>query len=274
MKKIASVIAAIMVFALMISGCNNKTVQSGQQETETSVLVGSTPDTGKKDDNVFTINTKYGDLKFPTKWKDDVEVKISEEEPYTVSFTSRENGERIFSLHFGKGEGYLLGTLNSNDEQIKVFVDNAELDAKAKDYDKLCEIQEDVNVILNHLTEDYDFKPAVQNIPTEENTEVYEIKTTIATFCYPTRWKDRISVKDEDGTVSFFSDDVDVFELKLGGTDGFSVGTYDGKDLRLVTFAFTQYKDDQKRFEELCQMQEDVNVLLDHLDRDKAFIRA
>lgn len=270
MKKISIVIAAIMVIALMISGCDNKNGQSGQQRMETSVQDGSTPDTGKKDDDVFTINTKYGDLKFPKKWKDDVEVKITKEEPYTVSFSVKETGEKIFALHFGKGEGYLLGTLTSNGEQIKVFVDDAELNEKAKDYDKLCEIQEDVNVILNHLTEDYGLKPAVQSLP----TKVYEIKTTIATFSYPARWRDRISVKDNEGTVAFFSDNIEVFELKLGSTDGFSVGKYDGKDLRLVTFDFNQYKDDQKRFEELCQMQEDVNVLLDYLERDKAFVRA
>ena len=61
-----------------------------------------------------------------------------------------------------------------------------------------------------------------------------------------------------------------MFALKLGGSEGFSVGTYKGEDLRLVTHDFDD-KLEKERFDELCAMQEDSNVILNYLEKDKDY---
>ncbi len=263
----------------MMTGCQKQDAQkdstsdgtnSSSTAAEDETVIGKIDET----EDMMKIDTKYGTLKFPAKWKDEVDVSISEDEPYTVSFVTKGTDKEIFSLHFGGGEGYLLGTLPLNGENIEVFVEDAELDAKSKDFDKLCEIQEDVNVILNRLTEDYAFSVGGASKPTEASEDVYAIKTAQATLYYPSRWKDKVEIKEKGNAVAFFSKDVEVFELQFGGKDGFSVGTYDGKDLRLVTFDFNDYKDDKARFEELCTMQEDANTILLYLADDSKFVAA
>ena len=104
----------------------------------------------------------------------------------------------------------------------------------------------------------------------ESQQEVYEIDTSIGKFYYPEKWKGIVTTKESDKAVSFYSEGVEVFALKLGGSEGFSVGTYKGEDLRLVTYKFDD-KLEKSRFDELCAMQEDANVILNHLKNDKDY---
>lgn len=283
MKKFFAIVAVLMITVLMITGCSDDSSKDGNSRGDTLSTTAATAAANDKpvnvkETNTFTIKTKYGDLKYPEQWKDKIKTVISEEEPYTVAFMLKDGKAKIFALHFGGGEGYLLGTLEKDGKQVEVFVDDAELDPKSKNYDMYCEMQEDVNVILQNLINDYGFNagtgqsstPSKQE-DTESGNKTYEINTSLATLNYPVKWKDKVTVKDEDNIVAFYSGDVELFEFRLGGEEGFSVGTYMGKDLRLVTFSFDKYKDNKERFEELCAMQEDANIIITSLAKDSNF---
>lgn len=269
MKKIALILASIILLssAAMLSGCGDKkkTDSSGSGSTATSDQAVK-PDT----DKVFVIKTKYGDLKYPKRWEKQVKTKIKEGDVYTVSFTYGDK-TGLFDLNFGGGDGYLLGTLKHEGKDVQVFADDKELDNKAKNYDDLCIMQEDMNTIMQYLAIDYDFKAGgsantATVAPTESN-EVYEIKTSIGTLKYPKKWQKKVTTKESGDTVAFYSDDVKIFELQLGGKDGFSAGKLNGKDLRIVTYEFDEKKLGQQRFDELCAMQDDLNVILDNLKK-------
>ena len=77
------------------------------------------------------------------------------------------------------------------------------------------------------------------SVMTEPQEEVYEIDTAIGKLYYPVKWKDKITIKDSE-------------------------------DLRLVTHDFDD-KLEKERFDELCAMQEDSNVILNYLEKDKDY---
>lgn len=101
--------------------------------------------------------------------------------------------------------------------------------------------------------------------------KVYEINTAFGKLYYPERWKDKVTTKSAEKSVSFISDGVEVFALQLGGDKGFRVGKFNGADLRLVTFEFDKKKLSAARYDELCAMQEDANVVLEYLEKETAF---
>lgn len=110
------------------------------------------------DEETFDIETKYCKLSYPTKWKDAVSVDISETGAYTVSFTAGE--AKLFDLVFGGSEKDMLGTLPYNDEVINVCLISYDIDQNSmseKEYLNCCAMEEDVNVIISRLIENYGF---------------------------------------------------------------------------------------------------------------------
>lgn len=257
-KKLALVLLSVAMTVLCLVGCG---------KAADAERPGSTEDQTEAE-AVFSIETDYGTLKYPSKWEKDVEVTASGD---NVDFSLKSDGSRIFSLRFNNGNGYLLGALPVDNKKIPVYVDNAELDKKAENFETLAEMQEGVNVILQNLIKDYNFDVNGTS-DAEENPEVYEIKTSVASLYYPKRWEDKVTVEESEGSIVFLSDKVKLFELKSGGEDGFLIGKYKGKPLRLVTYSFSKYEDDKARFEELCAMQEDSNTIIRYLEKDSDFV--
>ena len=101
-----------------------------------------------EDSSVFDIKTDVVTLKYPTKWKDKVEIDIS---PESVKFSS--DGMPIFDLYFEKCDGFLLGTYNGTPIYV---VDYLIQENKCGDYEyrDLCAMQENINVIIHYLMED------------------------------------------------------------------------------------------------------------------------
>lgn len=252
-KLLATLLLCLMVFSIM-TGCTNNQTSATPDETDDVVLETEAPVT------LYEIKTDYATLKFPEKYKDDVDINI-EKEPYTVSFLSDDT--LLFTLGFNGGEGDVIGTLVSNSGNMVVRVNLPVLDTKASNYDKLSEIQEQLSVILTSLRKDYQF---VDGQVTGEKEEVYQIETSTVPLYYPVKWKDKVTVTSSGNTVRFSSSDKPLFDIVFGEGDGIVVGSYNGTEVKIVDYPLED--------EEMKNMQEDVNVILTHLQEEDGFVLA
>ncbi|MCQ2530239.1 MAG: hypothetical protein MJ086_03190 [Lachnospiraceae bacterium] len=129
------------------------------------VLVGDEQNTEPEDTSIYGIETKYGVLSYPAKWKDIAIVKVVNDDPYVVKFAGQTADEEVplFDLTFNGGDGYLLGTMNVDGEDVEIRINDYTFDQEnlsEEDYYTCCAMQEDVNVILQYLVEDYGFEYA------------------------------------------------------------------------------------------------------------------
>lgn len=118
--------------------------------------------TAENDSAVYPIETKFGNLSYPEKWKDLVKTEITDGEVYTVSFSGKtENGYvPIFDLNFNGGDGYLLGTMKVDGQDVSIYFNEHEIDKESmseEEYNNCCNMCEDVNVTLEYLAKDYGF---------------------------------------------------------------------------------------------------------------------
>lgn len=117
------------------------------------------------DETVYEIDTKYCELYYPVKWEDQINVSVDEEDPYTVEFTAvmDEKEVPLFDLLFGGNQGYKLGTLASDNQEIDIFIINHDFnqdDFDEEEYLALCGMCDDVNVIISKLIESGNFELA------------------------------------------------------------------------------------------------------------------
>lgn len=96
-----------------------------------------------EDTATFDIETSVVTMKYPAKWKDKVQVEVSEQ---GVKFSN--NGTPLFDLNYVECDGYPLGEYNGT---LIYFVDYPVAT------DEQASMQEDVNVILQYLMEDPNF---------------------------------------------------------------------------------------------------------------------
>lgn len=97
-----------------------------------------------EDTTTFDIETSVVTLKYPNKWRDKVQVDVSDK---GVKFSN--DGMPLFDIYFAACEdGYLLGTYK--DTPIYIVDYSVETDEQAA-------MQEDINVILQYLMEDSNF---------------------------------------------------------------------------------------------------------------------
>lgn len=193
------------------------------------------------------------ELKYPQKWEDELSVTQEEDR---VCFSRGEL--RLFDLVFNKpDEGILLGTVYGKQNTVITVVtyplEGGDPEAR--------QMQEDVNDVLDHLLEEYDFVAGEAGELIEG--EVYAIPTPVTTLYYPTRWKERVTVDILADRVSFSSAGVPLFDLVFSEDAGFLLGYYDGTPISFVEYPVED--------EDQVRMKDDVNVILDYLSMDEAF---
>ena len=210
-------------------------------------------------DETYSIETSFATLKYPVKWKNKVSVTTSGN---TVSFSS--NGTKLFDLTFDTASGDYLGAFVKDGKQHGVYIKSYSIPSGK---DELAAMQEDVNVILQNLVDDYGFKFGA--VLDEETGETYSITTSFATLKYPLKWKSKVSVTTSGNTVSFSSNGTKLFDLTFDKANGDFIGTYKagGTDhsVYIKSYSIPSGKD------ELAAMQEDVNVILQNLVKDYGF---
>ena len=256
-KLIALLLLACLLGTFVMTGCGNEENNNNATPDEIQESIEVTTEEELK---VYEIPTKLVPLKFPERWKDIVKVEEIKDDPYTLAFSA--NGDKVFELIFNGTQGDVLGTLITDKGQYLVTVNMSPLKKTSDKYETDRNIQEDVNVILSYLDKDYKFVYGVD--AREEDIDVYAIKTSLVDLYYPVKWKDRVKTEVSDNKVSFSCDGNPLFDIMFGGDKGNLVGRYDGTDILIVDYPL---KD-----QDMKNMQEDVNVILNHLNKDKKFV--
>lgn len=219
-------------------------------DTQSGNIENNLTEQGK---TVYVIQAGELALKYPEKWKDKVAVSVSDER---VAFSCGET--KLFDLVFNSDEGVVLGTVRGDKNIIISYVDYP----LAQDDQELLEMKMDLNVVLWNLAADYDFVP--DEAIRDKDSETFEIKTSVVTLNYPSRWKEKVTVAVTDQGVSFSSGDTKLFDLVFKECDGFRLGSYNGTPIYIIDYPV--------RTEEEMHMQQDVNVILQFLYEDSNFV--
>lgn len=203
-------------------------------------------------------------IKYPVKWREKVKIDVSDN---GARFTSGD--AELFYLHFGGETGNLLGTLKDGDKSTVLRVESFTIDESNENYDELCAMCEDINVILVNLEKDYDFVIGEDTTgAADDKVATYKIKTkTVATnipIVYNKKWEDKVTITEGDECLNFTCGEDKLFDLYFKKvSDGYLLGKYDGTPIYIVDYEVNN--------DEEAAMQEDVNVILQNLMKDKKF---
>lgn len=104
----------------------------------------------------YSIKTDYCDLQYPLKWKDYINVVYDTEVEYIVEFHAGE--VHLFDVVFNGDEAKKVGKVVSNGKSISIGIESYVIEKEQYDedeYNTYCTMQEDLNVILSKLVDDY-----------------------------------------------------------------------------------------------------------------------
>lgn len=284
-------IALLMCLLVVFSGCAEKNENTPEKSTEETQNT-ETQETKfyTTDEDCYSIKTKYGTLEYPQKWKDITKTEIVDADPYTVQFfcVTSVGDVPLFDLHFGGGEGFLLGTLPQDGQKIPIYLESFDINQSKmseKEYFNCCAMGEDVNVIISRLIDKSGLVLSNNNqtpkLP-EDNGEAFTIETKYGKLSYPDKWKELAKIEIVEGpiyTVKFSgktsAGDIQLFDLTFNGGDGYCLGTMkiDGRDVTIYIndYSFDQGTLSNEDYFNCCAMQEDVNTILEHLVEDYGF---
>lgn len=252
MKRIC-IVLMVCLLIISLSACADK-AQKSSSDSATSDQAATVDEQSAIDEvPVYTIKVNDIELKYPERWKDKVQVKVTES---GASFAAGE--VKLFDFLFNSTEGHVLGTIIGDKANTVVSVKDYPLE---KETEELIEMQQDLNVIYRHLTKDYEF--VMNEVVGKDDDATFDIETSVVTLKYPAKWKDKVQVKTYDKVVSFSAGDTKLFDLRFEKCDGFLLGTYKDTPIYIIDYPIDG--------DELMAMQADVNVILEHLQEDENF---
>lgn len=107
----------------------------------------------------YEIETKYCKLYFTETWKEQIEVRYSEEAGYKAEFYGLVEGkdaQHLFDVCFNSDDGDLLGYLDNEGEIVNISIDVMELEMDKswtqEELDQLYSMQEEMNYVMNSLS--------------------------------------------------------------------------------------------------------------------------
>lgn len=287
MKRCIICFLLLMCIAVNFTGCGSKKLN---QDTPNKENDSKKMDFYTTDEDCFAIETQYGILEYPKKWKEKIKTEIVEADPYTVKFICITSARDIplFDLNYGGGEGFLLGTIPKDSKKIPVYLNSFAIDKTTmseEEYSTCRAMSEDVNVIISRLIEKNGMILSGNNQTpelSEDNNEVFSIKTKYGNLFYPKKWKELVKIEIVDKpiyTVKFSTktstEELKLFDLTFNGGDGYHLGSmnFDGNDVTISINDYTLSKDklNEEEYYNCCAMQENVNVILEHLVKDYGF---
>lgn len=114
---------------------------------------------------------------------------------------------------------------------------------------------------------------AVENINTDETIKTYKIETEVFDMKYPKRWENKVSIEQSNNCISFVADETHLFDIMFNSDEGEVLGTIKKKDANIV-LSVKMYELDveNKNFDDYTIMQEDINIILDNLEKDYNFV--
>ena len=250
----------ICMTLLVMSACGEKTENNNagtpdQAASSDSAAVSETVAETVAETPVYIIKAGSFELKYPERWKDKVQATASDS---GASFACGE--VKLFDILFNSNEGHVLGVIKGEKENTLVSVVEYPLE---KETEELIEMQQDLNVILRHMSEDYDF--SMNGEVENEDDSTFDIETSVVTLKYPAKWKDKVNTEVTDKGVSFSNGDTKLFDLVFEKCDGYLLGTY--KEIPIYVIDDYPVKGDEQ-----TAMQADVNVIFKNLQAEKDFV--
>lgn len=260
MKKFVCMICIVLLTAVIFASCGN----SGSTPDEVTPEA-TTPEETVIDEmsliKCVPIETPYATLQVAEDFDREVKASVNQEDPFILDFVTVDDGTVVFSLHFSDKTDNLLGTLQLGDENIIIYADFPEFDAKDEDYQRNLGYQMQVSVIMYKLIEDYDFLPNVAI--GEENNDVFRIETSVTDLFYPKKWEDKVTVTVGADKVSFSAEETPLFDLYFKAVNGVQVGSYGDTPIYIVEYEVED--------SEHAAMLQDVNVIIQYLSKDQKF---
>lgn len=259
MKK--NLIVCLTVAMLLLAGCGN--TQTAEQPapaepTAAAETPAPTPEEApaptEEPIETYVIDFAGLQLKYPEQWKDKVTVTVSDNK---AAFACGDIA--LFDLLADSDEGYVLGTVCEDEYTVLSIVSYDIADTENTD---VFAMQEDLNVILQNLMNDYEF--VVGEAVEKEDTSTFDIETSVVTMKYPAKWQGVVTVDVSEEKVSFSNNWTPLFDLVFSECDGFLLGTYNNTPIYIVDYPVNS--------DEQAAMQEDVNVILQYLMEDPNFI--
>lgn len=189
-KKLVKVLVVILVVLigilafLFIKGDSGKEKAQGQAEeqqteeqqteeqgednssddTESAESAESTVEQQITEEEGYAIETKYGNLYYPKKWKDKLEVEIVEDEIYTVVFYGKVNGkdrQKLFEIVYNADALIMLGTIEVEGSNVYIGCNFTDIgygeDWTDEDISTIYAMQEDVNYLWGMLEKEEGF---------------------------------------------------------------------------------------------------------------------
>lgn len=259
MKRIPITALAIVLCIVLLCSCGT------DADKAYKTTVADTTDTDNAEETTAkmkSIHTPFADLKVSEDFFENVEYEEVEKSPYTLLFQTKSDKTDIFTLIFG-GEGEnLMGTLIGEKENTVVYMNFAELNENSENYLGYCGYQEGINDIINGLINDYQF--VVNQVVEYDDNTTFDIKTSVVTMKYPKKWEEKVKIDVTEECVKFSNYETSLFDLYFKECDGYLLGTY--KDTPIYIIDYPVESDEQSA------MQEDVNVILQHLLEDSNFV--
>ncbi len=265
----------LLLLAALLVGCD-----SGKTEpTETKRPVttadpakpsadpsGAPPETAEADP--FLIETPCCMLAIPSDLEGKVLYEIIGDESFSVAFRTAEEPTPFLTFGFDQKYDTLLGTMVSEEGNRVVYVQYAEL--SGDELDTYAAYQERiVNTALAYLISEYGFVVG-EAIPAEE-TATFPVETSLVTLRYPAKWREKVRIEVSDTGAAFSCDGRRLFDIVFAPCDGDLIGTMNGTPVYLISYEIEQGALTDDQFDELCAMQEDMNVVLFKLMEEPGF---
>lgn len=143
----AALCLAVITSLMLFAGCGSNSATPDEATADSSAAM-AVP--------VFDVNTVYGKVHFPERWKDKAEIKTDDKKIAVEMKTSQSGSQPVFDICFGESKGNLVGRMNNGSTDVRVVTYEPEKDAKLTEQEKTdyYVIMEDLNYILESLNKD------------------------------------------------------------------------------------------------------------------------
>lgn len=116
-------------------------------------------DNGQEEIASYEIETDFCTLYFTESWKEQIEIRYSNDVGYKTEFYGLVKGkdaQHLFDICFNSDDGELLGYLENEDEIVNISVDVMELEFDdswtQEEIDQVYSMQEEMNFVIDSLS--------------------------------------------------------------------------------------------------------------------------
>ena len=142
-----------VLLIVAVSGCteSNKDENASDNNAVVTVIDNSAViDNNITDTNdMMAIETSFGDFYYPAKWSEKINFTVNENQIDALS-----GDVKLFTIYFGGNKGEPYGVLVRNNKRIELRYEMYDIDNEESEFDDLCAMQDDINVIFQYLIYD------------------------------------------------------------------------------------------------------------------------